>query len=273
MAYQPHIRRYASQGVTLLGDPGRPEGVTLAFTERTGGCSQAPYGTLNLGVGYGDDDAAVAKNRRRLLAALGIEGLGERLVNPLQVHGSEVLVVASGEEAAVGQAREAARQGVDAVVCQAANVPVLLLGADCPLVVMVAPGAFAVVHSGWRGTIERICAKALAKLVELCGCDPSQVLCYVGPHISGADYQVSPELAQRFARAFGPEVTPDATHLDLGAAIRATLLLEGVGEQAIWDQSPSTATCISRFFSYRASDGRCGRHGALACMLDEDVGR
>ena len=71
MDLAPQLTRYAASGVTLLGDLRRPGGVTLAFTERTGGVSKPPYASLNLGSRCGDDPEAVAENRRRTLAALG----------------------------------------------------------------------------------------------------------------------------------------------------------------------------------------------------------
>ena len=58
-------------GVTLVG--GASGRVHLAFTERTGGVSKAPYESLNLGTHVGDDPVVVAENRRRVLAALGVE--------------------------------------------------------------------------------------------------------------------------------------------------------------------------------------------------------
>lgn len=48
------------------------------------------------------------------------------------------------------------------------NVPVLLCFADCVPVVLVAPGGFAVVHSGWKGTIARISAKACQAALRCC---------------------------------------------------------------------------------------------------------
>ena len=268
MTLRPHLTRYASQDVTLLGDLRRPGGVTLAFTERDGGYSLPPYASLNLGDACGDDERTVVANRQRLLEALDIAELGERMVNPRQVHGSEVLRIESGTDEAVAEARRAAREGVDAIVCTVPDVPVLLCFADCVPVVLVAPGAFAVVHSGWRGTYERIAPKALRELVAACGCDAGEVLAYVGPHISGADYEVSPELARRFAEEFGEAVTPDATHLDLGAAVRGSLVEAGMRDDAILDDCPSTASTTRRFFSYRAEGGTCGRHGAIAVLHD-----
>lgn len=267
MTIRPHLTRCASQDVTLLSDTRRPGGVTLAFSERTGGVSQPPYGTLNLGDACGDDGASVAANRRRLLEALGVGQLTERLVNPVQVHGSTVLVIREGSDAAVREARRVAREGLDAIVCSAPDVPVLLCFADCVPVILVARGAFAVVHSGWRGTIERIAAKALDELVALSGSQPSEVLCYVGPHISGPDYEVSWDLAERFADEFGGGVLTDATHVDLGAAVRAALVEAGMRPELIDDTLPSTASCTERFYSYRAESGSCGRHGAIAVLV------
>ena len=266
MAVKPHLTRYASCDVALLGDTRRPGGVTLAFTERAGGLSRPPYASLNLGDMCGDDPSLVKVNRHLLMLALGIERLEGRLVNPRQVHGNEVLVIRDGSDEAVAAARREAREGFDAVVCSAKDVPVLLCFADCVPVVLVAPGAFAVVHSGWRGTIARICAKALRELVAVAACDVSEVLCYVGPHIGVDDYEVESSLAERFAHEFGSDVVGDGGHLDLGLAVRKTLMQEGMGSEAILDECPSTASATGRFFSYRAEGGTCGRHGAIAVI-------
>lgn len=272
MSGAPHLTRHVSRGVTLLSDVRRPGGVTLAFTERTGGVSSGPYASLNLGDACGDDAGAVSANRVRLADALGIGHLSGRLVNPRQVHGDHVVTITSGAPAAVAAAQREAREGADAVVCAAADVPVLLCFADCVPVVMVAPGAFAVVHSGWRGTMARICAKALDALTASAGCVAGEVLCYVGPHISGADYEVPEDRARRFSAAFGDGAAPGGDHVDLGFAVRLTLEACGVRTDAIEDDCPSTTSCTQRFFSYRGEGGTTGRHGAVAVRTEAGGG-
>lgn len=260
------LTRQTSGGVTLLSDETRPGGVTLAFTERSGGVSAAPYASLNLGARCGDDPARVAENRRLALAALGAEDLLDRLVVPHQVHGDHVVVVRSAEPDVLAAARAGAESGADAVVCTASDVPVLMCFADCVPVVLVAPGAFAVVHSGWRGTIARIAEKAARVLCAEAGCAPSDLLAYVGPHIGAADYEVSEELAARFVAEFGPAVVPTERHLDLTAAVMAALASAGVGEKSVAVCDVSTASATDRFYSYRAEGGETGRHGAIAFM-------
>lgn len=259
----PSITRYESKGVTLLSDRKRPCGVTFAFTERTGGVSTGAYSSLNLGDACGDDAEAVGENRLRALDAVGARGLADRLVNPHQVHGDTVVVVREGTEDELASVRREAREGADAVVCLAADVPVLLCYADCVPVVLVAPGGFAVVHSGWRGTDARIAAKAARMLLAETGATASGLLAYVGPHIGTEDYEVSIELARHFLESFGAGCVLGADHLDLEYCIREALAEAGVGEDRIVSCGGSTASRTDRFYSFRA-EGTCGRHGALA---------
>lgn len=260
----PVLERRERDGVALLGSWSCPGGVTLAFTERAGGVSAAPYASLNLGAHCGDSPESVAENRRRALAAAGAGRLAPRLVEPRQVHGDHVVVVRDLET--LEQVRAEARAGADAVVCTVAGVPVLLCFADCVPVVLVGPGGFAVVHSGWRGTIARISAKAARVLCDELGCEACELAAYVGPHIAGADYEVSAELLERFVCEFGERVrvAGGPRNLSLSAAVAAALEQAGLSPEAIVDECPSTASTTSRFFSYRAEGGVTGRHGALA---------
>lgn len=240
--------------------------VTAAFTERTGGISESPYASLNLGSHVGDDLAAVMENRRRVLAALGCVGDFERLLVPNQVHGDRVAVVREGVDDEFARVRGQIAEGADAIVCVAAHVPVMLCFADCVPVVLTCPGGFAVVHSGWKGTIARISAKAASILCGAAECPASSVRAYIGPHILGDEYEVSQELMERFCAEFGWVDTGDSRMLDLGRAIRQALVETGVPEDAICDLGLSTARCNDRFFSYRAEKGTCGRHAAVAVM-------
>ena len=60
-------------------------------TTRAGGISAPPFDTFNLGDHVGDDPAAVAANRARLAAAIGLGA--DRVVWMNQVHGDRVEVV------------------------------------------------------------------------------------------------------------------------------------------------------------------------------------
>ena len=255
--------------MTLLADTCVAGGVTFAFTERAGGVSRGAYAGLNLGDRCGDDPEAVAENRRRALVAIGADACAGNLVSPHQVHGDEVVVVRRTSGPEHEEAAAAAKAGADAVVCTATDVPVLMCFADCVPIVICAPGGFAVVHSGWRGTIARIAQKAAGVLADETGCSASDLSAYVGPCIGGVDYEVSAQLIRDFIREFGEGVcvgVPERRKLDLSYAVACALTDAGVTRGNLALAGVSTATANDRFYSYRAQGGVCGRHAALAVM-------
>lgn len=238
-------------------------GVTFAFSERTGGVSQAPFTSLNMGGSTHDDPACVAENRRRFMAALGAEDLVGRIIRPAQVHGDTVALI-TDEQAPVPT--WVTEEGCDAVVCTAPGVVPMLVFADCVPVVLVTRGGFAVIHSGWRGTFAEISLKSARMLMEATGRAPHEVCAYIGPHIGAAAYEVSADLAQTFSERFGAGVVPTERHLDLSAAIIASLAKAGIEPDQVNDCGLCTATLTSRFFSHRVEQGRTGRHCAVAFM-------
>ena len=240
--------------------------VRIAFSSRAGGTSAEPFFSLNLSDKVGDAPDAVAANRRRLLAALGAAHLEQRLVVPDQVHGSDIVVVGGHGAADVERAQAEARAGSDGVVCAHADVPVLLCFADCVPVILVAPnGAFAVAHAGWRGALAGIPAAALAVLAREAGCTARECNAYIGPHIGACCYETSADVLARFTGAFGTSCDAGARHLDLSAAVCASLLSAGADVSRIADAGICTACNADDYYSYRASGGKTGRHGAYAC--------
>ena len=244
-------------------------GLRIAFTERIGGTSTAPYASLNLGDHVKDELACVEENRLRLMRAMGVCGEDEaKLVVPNQVHGDVVLSV--GDDVAATYAK--AREGADGLVCTRPGVPVLLCFADCVPVVCVAPdGSFAVLHAGWRGAIADIAGQGLARLAHEAGFEPAQCNAYIGPHIGACCYETSQEILDRFVERYGSACDVGARHLDLGAAVKASLIEVGARPERICDSMSCTSCNNDRFFSYRADGGVTGRHAAFA--YQREVGK
>lgn len=257
-------RQAFASDVTMVGSFAGP--VAFGFTERTGGVSQEPYATLNLGTHVGDDPAAVAENRRRVLSALGCADDEDRLLVPNQVHGDHVAVVRASDAAALDAVRAEVAAGADAMVCTVPHVPVLLCFADCVPVVLTAPGGFAVAHSGWKGTFARIAGKTARELAAATGCAPADIHAFIGPHILGDEYEVSPELIDRFEACFHDVCPAGPRLLDLSSCIVQALTAEGVPAGNITDPGLSTMRQNDRFYSYRAEHGVCGRHAAVAVL-------
>jgi YfiH family protein len=262
-----------SEGVASLVDEDlwRSHGVLVAFSQRDGGRSRAPFDSLNLAAHVGDDPAVVDENRGLLLSSLGIGPMRSRLTMAEQVHGTVVRVV-SGAMAGMGSF---ARRGeappvpaADALVTTEPATPLMLCYADCVPVVLVvlAPvKGIAVVHAGWRGALGEIVAKAATRLAAETGGSTSEMLAYVGPHIGPCHYEVDESLLSQFVDVFGTIVAAQG-RLDLGAVVSESLNGVGVPISSVCRAQVCTAERTDAFFSFRA-EGQTGRHGALACIL------
>ncbi len=242
-------------------------GVRVAFTSKAGGVSEVPYASLNLGAHVGDDLDAVMRNRRLLMEALGAPDLP--VLIPNQVHGSTVVNVDDSSAAYLVECQQRAQAGSDALVVGVDNVAALLCFADCTPVVIVSPsGRFAVCHAGWRGVVAGVVPAALEQLAALDGADAreaaSRCNVYIGPHIAGECFEVGPEVVQAFVCAFGDSCVVDERHVSMAQALRVSLCRSGVVPERIVDACMCTVCHADTYYSYRASGGTCGRHGAIA---------
>lgn len=245
------------------------DGVIHAFTTRKGGVSAPPYATLNMGFHTGDEAAAVAANRRRFLEALGIPL--ENVIGAEQVHGGGVARVGKGERGRGARDRESAIAGVDALVTADPGSLLLLCFADCLPVFLVdrRRRAVALAHAGWRGSVAGVSEATVAELGRL-GVEASDLVAALGPCIKPCCYEVSPELARRFAARFGEEAVGrtgwGAPSIDLAEANRLSLLRLGIPEASIFVEQACTACRTDLYYSHRFEGGTTGRMAAVLAL-------
>jgi len=215
-------------------------GADVAVTARSGGVSSGPYATLNLSLTVGDDPVNVLENRRRVAAAL--DARLDDFVFARQVHGPGVRIVGAADRGRGVSSLDDAVPDADALVTRDPGVVLAILAADCVPVVLHDPvaGVLACVHAGWRGTVARVCAAAVAAMESL-GSRRSDVIAGVGPAAAPSRYQVGADVYQAVTRVFGPAATafirpdsaPEHWLLDLWAANHFVLRDAGVPEAQI----------------------------------------
>ena len=115
---------------TVLSD------VRHGFSTRIGGVSPAPWDSLNLGVGRGDDMDRVRENYRRFCAALGVDE--HRAVLSKQVHENNVRHV-TAEDCGKGLFRDRDYTSVDAMVTDTPGIPLVVFSADCGIILLHDP--------------------------------------------------------------------------------------------------------------------------------------
>ncbi len=182
-------------------------GADAAVTARAGGVSSGPYATLNLSLSVGDDPGRVLENRRRLAAAFGA-GPGD-FVFARQVHGANVRGVGEAERGSGAFALDNAIPDVDALVTRTPGLVLAILTADCVPIVLHDPvaGVLACVHAGWRGTVARVAAAAVAAMQTL-GARPRDVIAGIGPAMGPRPLTRSaPTSTYAVGRGLGPAVS------------------------------------------------------------------
>jgi YfiH family protein len=225
-------------------------------TTRAGGVSRPPYDSMNPASHVGDDPAAVAENRRILMADLPAEPLWLN-----QVHGNAVVERADGLEPPCADAAIAHEAGKVCVVMTADCLPVLFTD--------LAGSVVAAAHAGWRGLARGILEETVAAMKV----PPEKIMVWLGPAIGPEAFEVGEEVREAFisqhrlaAVAFRPALpgtldeVPRKWLADIYALAR--IRLSDIGVAQFYGGAHCTYSDPERFFSYRR-DGATGRMASL----------
>ena len=263
----------------LVPDWPAPATVHAVFTTRSGGCSNSPWDSLNLGDHVGDEPAHVAANRATLQ-----EAIASRPVFLKQVHGTAVAHLS---------VQTADGSMADASISTEHRVPCTVMVADCLPVLLTNLGgtAVAAAHAGWRGLAgvspnEKLGEKSGTSGVLETIFDAFQVLnrpadqsiealaateiiAWLGPCIGPTAFEVGAEVKAAFEKGQPGatqffKVTAEGKYLaDLAGLARARL--QALGVSKIYGNNSSAAWCTvgnpSRFFSHRRDAGAVASGG------------
>ena len=239
------------------------EGVTAFSTTRQGGYSEGRYGEFNINRYCGDSEEAIRQNRSLLCLHLGISD--ERLIMPHQVHLTEMAVIDEAFLQLSDEERLARLEGVDALMTDVAGVCIGVSTADCIPVLLFDPvhRAVCAIHAGWRGTVQRIVEKAVAKMTAVYGTHPADLVAQIGPGIHLDSFEVGDEVYDAFAReGFRMELISkkyEKWHIDLPECNRQQLLSVGIPASQIAVSPVCTFQQSDRFFSARRLTINSGR--------------
>jgi YfiH family protein len=231
-------------------------GAEVRFTGRLGGVSAGAFSSLNLGTWTDDDPDAVRENRTRLAAAAAVPR--SRIAQARQVHGTAVLRVRADDELP-GADLERVRDA-DGAATALPRTPCVILCADCLPVALVADGAVAMVHAGWRGLVGGVLEEGVHALRDVGG--GGAITAVVGPGAGACCYEVGDEVHAALA-PLGPTVRRGA-NADLAEAAR--LRLRAAGADRVLVAGVCTICSPERFFSHRRDAGNTGRQAGATWL-------
>lgn len=160
--------------------------ITAFTTTRKGGVSEGDFRGLNMGLNTADDPRSVMANRQLLQEALTIPASDFHLT---QIH-SNLCVPVDEKWAGIG---------ADACYTDQANLPAMILTADC-LPILIANRAenrVIAIHAGWRSLLMDVIENSIRNLTAL-GEKPEDLFVWLGPAISQKAFEVGNEVRQAF---------------------------------------------------------------------------
>ena len=126
------------------------------------------------------------------------------IVKPRQYHTNNVKVVKNKINILAPDFNLKKYKETDGLVTNKRNIVLATTNADCILFLLFDPvkKVVANVHSGWKGTLQRIIVQAINKMIDEFECNPKDIICCICPSIRKCHFEVSQDVKDIFQTEF-----------------------------------------------------------------------
>lgn len=161
---------------------------------------------------------------------------------------------------------------VDGFITNKKNIPLVTKYADCTPIILYdkIKNVIGNVHSGWRGTLQRISAKAVKLMIEKYNCNPADIIVCIGPCIKQCHFQVEEDFIENFKQEFGNVEKYYKTgeiiegkqkyYFDTTSLIIDYLTEIGINRENIFDSNICSVCNVAKMSSYRAEKEKAYRN-------------
>jgi hypothetical protein len=221
--------------------------IIFGFSTKFEEDSKPPY-YFNLSYSVGDEKINVDENRKTFFESLGL--ISENVAYQRQIHSDIVNVIKCG-----GDGGES-----DAIITDKLNIGIAVSVADCtPIFIYdLKNKVIAAVHSGWKGTEKKILYQTLVKLQKDFNSAPENLIVYIGPSISQANYEVGSDVAGKFNEKFVMKKN-NRFYLDISGINYSMLIDNGIPKSQIQKSELCSYGFKDLLHSYRRDGEKSGR--------------
>jgi YfiH family protein len=242
-------------------DRGNVQYLTIPAIEEMTGVSHA-FTMRKRGLGARTNGIKQASDWHPVAEAFGIKP--GRVITVNQVHGENIVRIDA--QGLIDGKIDPRTVEADAMTTNAPGIAIGIETADCVPILLFDPAtpAVAAVHAGWRSTVKKIVQKAVNRMRDEFGSDPSKMIAAIGPAIGPECYEVDePVMASvRNAFSFWKDIAKpkgdDRWNLDLVTANKLELTQIGLAEGNVHALGLCTSCRRDLFYSFRV-EGRTGR--------------
>lgn len=198
----------------------------------------------------------------------------KNVVKPHQTHTDNVQMVNKVEQL----------EEVDGVITNQSELILLTTSADCISLLFYDPQKKVIgsVHSGWRGTLQGICQKAIEQMVQNYSSEPQNIICCICPSIRKCHFEVEEDVKKLFEEKYknleNIQNIIQETQIKEGkqkyvidtVQINKILLKQmGLKDENVIDSQICTVCHSDKFHSYRVDKELSGRNAALICHFGD----
>lgn len=144
----------------------------------------------------------VMKDYQDLCNSIGAKP--KHLVKPNQNHTKEVKVIKEKININEPDFNLEQYNNTDGLMTNQKKLLLATTNADCILLLFFDPvkKVIANVHSGWKGTVQRISIETIEKMKKEYGCEPKDIICCICPSIRKCHFEVDKEVKDIFEQEF-----------------------------------------------------------------------
>lgn len=138
--------------------------------------------------------AGVESEYEKFLKVLDIHS--QNLVKPTQRHTANVICLEHKQNQDKMDINLEYLDGVDGIITNQKNIALATTSADCICIIFYDPIKKIIgnVHSGWRGTFQKIATIAVQKMISVYDCNPANILAFMMPGIRKCHFEVDKDV-------------------------------------------------------------------------------
>lgn len=171
-------------------------------------------------------------------------------------------------------------KGIDGLITNKNNLILSTTNADCILMLFFDPvtKTIANVHSGWKGTIQRISVRTIEKMQKEFNCNPKDIICCICPSIRKCHFEVDKDVKEMFEKEFKDilisgkidiiEKQKDREKWNIDTVLINKIILEqkGLKSENIIDSGICSVCNSDLIHSYRVEKEGFGKSTALISL-------
>lgn len=204
----------------------------------------------------------------------------KNVVKTNQQHTDEVKIVTEKENKDFMDINLEKYSQTDGLITNKSKFVLSTTNADCILLLFFDPitKTIANVHSGWKGTLQRISVKTIEKMKKEFNCMPENIICCICPSIRKCHFEVDKDVKEQFENEFKDinisnsieimDKQPNKEKWNIDTVLINKILLkkEGLIKENIIDSGICSMCNSDIIHSFRVEKENYGLETALICL-------